>query len=175
MFKKILLVLTAIIGLLLIVAAFKSPDFRVQRSATLAAPPAALFEYVNNHRKFNEWNPFMKMDPAAKNVYTGPESGVGAMASWEGKATGKGSCTITESKPHELIRMKMDWLEPLEGTSTVEFTFVPQGDQTTVTWAMYGSNKFVGRLMSIFMDCDTMCGPPFEQGLADLGKLAAVH
>ena len=23
------------------------------------------------------------------------------------------------------------------------------------------------------MDCEKMCGPPFEQGLADLGKVAA--
>ena len=61
----------------------------------------------------------------------------------------------------------------MEGTSTVDFTFKPAGDKTVVTWAMYGKNNFIGKAVSVFMDCDKMCGPPFEQGLADLGKIAA--
>jgi hypothetical protein len=27
--------------------------------------------------------------------------------------------------------------------------------------------------MSLFMDCDKMCGPQFEKGLADLGAVAS--
>jgi hypothetical protein len=67
----------------------------------------------------------------------------------------------------------MDWLKPMSGTSTVDFTFKPVGAQTTVTWAMYGEQNYVAKLMSLFMDCESMCGPQFEQGLADLGKIAA--
>ncbi|MCB1209354.1 MAG: SRPBCC family protein [Verrucomicrobiales bacterium] len=171
MIKKILLGLVAIITLILVTAAFKSPDYRVERSRTIAAKPEVLFDYFNNHKKFNEWNPFTKMDPSAKNTYTGPESGVGAVASWVGEKTGEGSATITESKPGELIRERMDWKKPMEGVSTAEFTFKPEGDKTTVTWAMYGKNGYMGKLMSVFMDCETMCGPMFESGLADLDKL----
>ena len=70
--------------------------------------------------------------------------------------------------------MRMDWKRPIEGTSTVDFTFKPQGDKlTVVTWAMYGKNGFTGKLVSMFMDCDKMCGPQFEKGLADLGTLVA--
>ncbi len=61
----------------------------------------------------------------------------------------------------------------MEATSTVEFTFKPEGDKTTVTWAMYGKNGFMGKVVSLFMDCDKMCGPQFEQGLADLAKVVA--
>jgi hypothetical protein len=86
---------------------------------------------------------------------------------------GAGSCTITESKPGEFVRCRMDWKRPLEGTATVDFTFKPQGDKTVVTWSMYGKNNFMGKMMSLFMDCDKMCGPQFEKGLADLGALAA--
>ena len=114
------------------------------------------------------------MDPKVKNTYSGPASGVGAMCSWDGNSDiGAGSATITESKPGELVRMRMDWKRPMEGMGTVDFTFKPAGDKTVVTWAMYGQNNFVGRVMSVFMDCDKMCGPPFEQGLAALGKVAA--
>jgi hypothetical protein len=174
MLKKILLGLVAVIALFLAYAATRPADFRVERSATLAASPAALFAHVNDHHKFNAWNPFLKVDPNVKNTYSGPAAGVGAVCSWDGNSDiGAGSSTIIESKPGELVRMRMDWKRPMEGTSTVDFTFRPAGDKTVVTWAMYGKNGFLGKVMSVFMDCDKMCGPPFEQGLADLGKVAA--
>jgi uncharacterized protein YndB with AHSA1/START domain len=173
MIKKILIGLAAVIVILLIVVASRPADFHVERSATLSASPAALFDQVNDHHKFVVWNPFMKLDPNVKNTFSGPVSGVGAVCSWEGNSDiGAGSCTITESKPGELVRCRMDWKRPMEGTSTVDFTFKPQGDKTVVTWAMYGKNNFMGKLVSLFMDCDKMCGPQFEKGLVALGEAA---
>lgn len=174
MLKKILIAIAIVIGGVLLVAAVRPADFRVERSATLAASPEALFAQVNDHRKFTAWNPFMKLDPQVKNTFSGPDSGVGAVCSWEGNNDiGAGSCTIIETKPNELVRCRMDWKRPMEGTSTVDFTFKPAGDKTMVTWAMYGKNGFLGKLVSLFMDCDKMCGPQFEQGLVALGEVAA--
>ncbi len=176
MIKKILLAVLALLVLFLAYVAMRPAEFHVERSATLAASPMALFEQVNNHHKFVVWNPFMKLDPNVKNTFSGPESGVGAVCSWDGNNDiGAGSCTITESKPGELVRCRMDWKRPMEGTSTVDFTFKPSGDKTTVTWAMYGKNNFLGKLVSVFMDCDKMVGPQFEQGLVNLGQAAAVN
>lgn len=174
MLKKVLVGVGAVIGIFLIVVALQPSDFHVKRSATLAASPAALFERVNNHHKFNEWNPFLKMDPNVKNTYAGPDTGVGAACSWDGnKDIGAGTATIVESKPNELVRMRMDWKRPMEGVATVDFTFKPDGEKTLVTWAMYGKNNFIGKLVSLFMDCDKMVGPQFEEGLTSLGKVAA--
>lgn len=172
--KRILIGLVVIIGIFLIFVATRPADFHVERSATLAATPAALFAQVNDHHKFTVWNPFMKFDPNVKNTYSGPDAGVGAVCSWDGnKNIGAGSSTITESKPNELVRMRMDWKRPMEGTSTVDFTFTPAGDKTVVKWAMYGKNNFLGKLVSVFMNCDKMVGPQFEEGLANLGRVAA--
>jgi hypothetical protein len=178
MLKKILIGFAATVALLIalfLIAVVTRPDtFRVERSATLGASPAALFENVNNHHKFAVWNPFMKLDPNVKNTYSGPDSGVGAVCAWDGNSNvGAGSCTIIESKPNELVRCRMDWKRPMKGTATVDFSFKPQGDKTVVTWAMYGENNFMGKAMSLVVDCDKMCGPQFEKGLADLGKVAA--
>src|SRR6187401_2142514 len=138
---KILIGLAAVFVVFLIAVALRSPDFRVERSATLSVPRDLLFEQVNDHHKFAAWNPFMKLDPNVKNTYSGPDSGVGAVCSWEGNnKVGAGSCTIIESKPSELVRFRMDWKRPMEGTSTVDFTFKPEGGKTIVTWAMYGKN-----------------------------------
>ena len=169
MFKKILLGLVALIALILGVAAFQSGDYQVQRSLAIAAPAPALFEQVNDHRKFVLWNPFGKLDPNVKNTFTGPATGVGSVCSWQGnRDIGAGSATITESRPGELVRERMDWKEPMESTGFVEFTFKPEGDKTVVTWRMYGTNNFVGKVMSLFMSMDKMVGGPFEQGLLTL-------
>jgi hypothetical protein len=174
MITKILIGLAAVIVIFLIVVVTRPAYFRVERSATLSAPPLALFEQVNDHHKFAVWNPFMKLDPNVKNTYSGPDSGVGAVCSWDGnRDIGAGSATITESKPGELVRQRMDWKRPMEGTATVDFTFKPQGEKTIVTWTMYGKNNFMGKVMSLFIDCDKMCGPQFEKGLADLGTVVA--
>ena len=174
MIIKILLGLAALIVVFLIVVATRPAEFKVTRSATLAASPAALFAQVNDHRKFVVWNPFMKLDPNVKNTFSGPDSGVGAVCSWEGnREIGAGSATIVESKPGELVRQRMDWKRPMEGTSTVDFTFEPAGAKTVVTWSMYGRNGFMGKAVSLFMDMDKMCGPQFEKGLANLGEVAA--
>ncbi len=66
----------------------------------------------------------------------------------------------------------MDWISPMEGTSTVDFTFEPVGEKTRVTWKMYGPQTFPGKIMSLFLSTEDMCGPMFEKGLADLEKVA---
>jgi uncharacterized protein YndB with AHSA1/START domain len=173
MLKKILLGFAVLIGVVIAAAVLKSPDYRVERSLVIAASSERLFPYFDNHKKFNEWNPWAKMDPEAKNTYSGPEAGVGAVASWDGKKVGKGSATIIESQPNERIVQRMDWLEPMQGVSTVEFSFKSEDEgKTKVTWAMYGTNEgLLAKVMSLIMDCETMCGPEFEKGLADVARI----
>lgn len=174
MLKKILIALAVLVVVFIIIVATRPDDFRVSRSATIAAPADVLFAQANDHHKFNTWNPFLKVDPNVKNTYSGPDAGVGAVCSWDGnKDIGAGSATITESKPGELVRMRMDWKRPMEGTSTVDFTFKPEGNNTVVTWAMYGKSGFMMKAVGLFMDCDKMVGPQFEEGLANLKTVAA--
>lgn len=173
MIKKILLGLVAVIALILVVAAFQPGDFQVQRSLAIAAPAQALFEQVNDHRKFLLWNPWQKLDPNVKNTFAGPATGVGAVCSWQGnREVGAGSSTIIESKPGELVRIRMDWKEPMEGVGLMDFTFKPEGGATLVTWQLRGTNNYVGKIMCLFMNMDKMLGGQFEQGLANLKALA---
>lgn len=166
-----------LLGVALVVFAFivfvgmRPARFHVERSAAIGAPAAVPHAQVDDHRKFAVWNPFLKLDPAVKNTFSGPPSGVGSKCSWEGnRDIGAGSSTIIESRPGELVRQRMDWIRPMAGTSTVDFTFKPEGGKTVVTWAMYGEHGFMGKAFSLFVDMDKMCGTQFEQGLADLAK-----
>lgn len=172
MLKKILIVLVAIVALFLVVVAVQPDSFSVERSALIEATPEELYLQVENHRNFVKWNPFNELDPHVVNRFSGPESGVGAVCSWKGNSKiGAGSSTIIESKPHELVRLRMDWKEPMESTSKVDFTFAEKGGKTLVTWKLYGPQNFVGKAFSIFMSPEKMCGPMFEKGLADLAKI----
>jgi hypothetical protein len=169
MLRKVLIALTVLIVVFLIVVATRPDEFRVSRSARITAPADVLFAQMNDHHKFNAWNSFLKLDPHVKNTYSGPDAGTGPVCSWDGnKDIGAGSASIIESKLGELVRMRMDWKRPMEGTSTVDFTFKPEGGKTVVTWAMYGKTSFMMKAVGLFMDCDKMVGPQFEQVLANL-------
>jgi hypothetical protein len=61
---------------------------------------------------------------------------------------------------------------PLEAKNNVEFTLEPIGaDATKVTWAMHGEQPFLGKIVTVFMDCDEMVGSEFDKGLASLKAL----
>jgi hypothetical protein len=169
MLLKILIVLAVIIVVLVIVAALRRADFRVERSIVVSVPPAAAFAQVNDFHKWEDWSPWAKLDPAMKETYDGAPSGVGASYSWSGnKNVGTGRMTLTESRPVEWIRIKLEFLKPFAATNTAEFTFKPNGNQTIVTWSMFGKSNLICRLMGLFMNMDKMIGSQFEKGLADL-------
>ena len=64
--KKILIVLAVLCGILVAAAVLVSmqPDtFTVQRSATMAAPPAAVFAQVNDFQAWDAWSGAPGMRP----------------------------------------------------------------------------------------------------------------
>ncbi len=173
MLKFILLGLLLLIVVFVIVVATRPDTFRVSRSATISAPPAVIFDHVSNLHKMQEWSPFAKIDPNAKMTFTGPESGKDASFAWAGNSqAGEGSMTCTECEPNELLGYRLEFLKPFKGTNQVIFAFKPNGDQTEVSWTMSGSYNIVTKAFSVFMDCEKMCGPMFEKGLAELKTLS---
>ena len=173
MLKLILIAIPVLIAVLAIVVATRPSQFRVTRSAAIAAPPEVVFPQVNNLHNWEAWSPWIKLDPAAKQTYSGPAEGVGASFAWDGNnQIGAGSMTITDSQPGDLVRFRLDFLKPFKGTNIAEFTFKPEGGQTVVTWSMSGTNNFMFKAVGLFMDCDKMVGGQFEKGLADLKKLS---
>src|SRR5476651_169038 len=123
MLKKIAIGVVAVIVVFLIVVAMQPGEFRVERTATMAAPAGDVFAQVNDFHKWEAWSPWAKMDPAAKNTFEGPASGVGAKFSWDGNdKVGAGRMTITESKSSERIAIQLEFLKPFAATNVAEFT-----------------------------------------------------
>jgi len=172
MLSKILIAVAIIVVIFLIVVALQPSDFRVVRSATIAAPPAAVFEQVNDFHKWEAWSPWAKIDPNMKDRYEGAASGPGASYAWIGNnEVGEGRMIITDSRPTDLIAIKLQFVKPFACTNDVEFTFKPQGNDTVVTWSMVGKNNFMAKAMHLIMNMDKMVGGQFEKGLATMKSI----
>ena len=150
------------------------PDtFRLERSIVINAPPENVFAIVQDFRRSPEWSPWEKLDPDLKRELSGAESGIGAIYAWEGnKDVGAGRQEIIEATPPSLVRVKLDFFRPFEANNTVDYSLAPEGDGTKITWAMYGPNPLIARVMQIFFDFDATVGKDFETGLASLKALA---
>jgi uncharacterized protein YndB with AHSA1/START domain len=177
MLKKIAIgffvVLLLGIGGVLVLAAAKPDSFRVQRTATINAPPDKIFPLINDFGGWRAWSPYEKRDPDMKRTFGAVAAGKGAVYAWEGNGNvGKGRMEITEATPPSRIAIKLDFMEPFEGHNVAEFTLAPKSGSTDVTWAMYGPAPFISKVMQVFFNFDTMIGKDFEEGLANLKTLA---
>jgi uncharacterized protein YndB with AHSA1/START domain len=173
MIKAIALAVILPIAAVLIFAATRPDDFRVQRATSIKAPPGKIFPFINEFDRWGAWSPYEKRDPAMKRSRSGPASGKGAVYAWEGnRQVGSGRMEITEASPPSKIVIKLDFLKPFEAHNTAEFMLEPKGDATNVTWAMHGPNRYIGKVMQVFFDMDQMIGKDFEAGLANLKSVA---
>lgn len=171
---KIIAGVVAILILGVLAVVFTRPDsFRVQRTASIKAPPEKIYALVTDLRGWKEWSPYEKKDPAMQRTLSGAASGKGAIYEWSGnKDVGKGRMEITDTTPPSKVLIKLDFLEPFEGHNTAEFSMAGKGDTTDVTWAIHGPSPFMTKLVSVFMDMDKMIGADFEVGLANLKAVA---
>jgi uncharacterized protein YndB with AHSA1/START domain len=173
MFKIIGIVIAIVIAAVLIFAATKPDTFRVQRAASINAPPEKVFALVSDFRRWDAWSPWEKKDPAMKRTFGPATSGKGAVYAWEGnKEVGQGRMEIAEAVPPSKVAIKLDFSKPFEAHNLVEFTLEPTGDATNVTWAMRGDTPYFAKIIHVFLDVDSMVGKDFETGLANL-KVAA--
>ncbi|HEY7741736.1 MAG TPA: SRPBCC family protein [Burkholderiales bacterium] len=169
MIKIIGIVIAVLVAGVLLHAANKPDTFRVERSASIQAPPERIFPLIDDLRAFNTWNPFEKKDPNLKGRYSGPPSGKGAGYAFEGnKDVGTGSIEILESSSPSRVTMRLSMVEPFRVQNVVDFTLAPNGGATKVTWAMQGPAPFLAKIIHVFIDMDRMVGKDFEAGLASL-------
>ena len=173
MLKTIAIAVVVLVAAVLVFAATRPDTFRVERTATIKAPPEKIFPFITDFHSWDSWSPWEKMDPAMKRTYSGAASGKGAAYAWEGNSkVGEGRMEITESSPPSKVTIKLDFVKPIEGHNTAEFTLEPKGDSTNVTWAMYGPSPYIAKLIGVFVSMDNMIGKEFETGLANLKTVA---
>jgi hypothetical protein len=178
MIRKIALGLFALILIACIavfaMASTQADDYHVERSVTMAAPPEAVHAVLDDMRRFHEWSPWQKLDPAMKMDYAGPATGEGTSLHWVGNdKAGEGRMTITESTPPTSVGVKLEFVKPFPSVADVKYTIAPEGSGSKVTWAMDGKKDMMTKVMCVFVSMDAMIGKDFETGLASLSAVTA--
>jgi carbon monoxide dehydrogenase subunit G len=172
-FGFIVAILLLVVGVVLANAATQPDTFRVQRTASIKAPPEKIFPLIDNFDNWGAWSPYEKKDPAMKRTRSGAASGKGSVYAWDGdKNVGRGRMEIAEAAPPSKVTLKLDFEKPFAAHNIVDFTLEPKGESTSVTWAMHGPVPYLAKIVHTIFNMDRMVGQDFETGLANLKALA---
>ena len=167
------IVVAAALAVILAIAATKPATFRIERTASIAAPPERIFPLVKDFRGWRAWSPYEKLDPEMKRTFSGATCGKGAAYAWDGNSkAGAGRMEITDAAAPSKVVIRLDFDRPFKAHNVAEFSIEPRPDGSRVTWTMTGPNLFMGKVMSVFMNMDTLIGKDFEAGLANLKAIA---
>ena len=108
--KKIALVLLVLVVLLAVVGFFLPSHYRVERSVSIRAKPEAIYAQISNFKNWLQWTAWNQTKyPDMQVKFEGPESGVGAAYTWEGKSTGQGQIRLTRADPDQGISYDLDF------------------------------------------------------------------
>lgn len=171
--KIIALVLFLIVGTVLALASRQPDSFSYARSTTIKAPAEKIYPYLNDFKKGMEWMTYEKRDPNMKRKFSGNATGVGSIYEFDGNSdVGAGRMEIVAAVPNEKVTLKLAFVRPMEGVSTVEYTLTPSDGATKMTWAMSGKSNFIGKIFCLFINMDKMMAKDFDEGLNTLKNLA---
>ena len=169
---KVILALFALLVVgLAIATVFISPQFRVERTVEIKAPPEKIYALIAVPAEWKKWTVWNERDPNMKITYSGPPSGQGAGWGWESKSEGVGNMTFTQVEAPKRVVYLLKFPE-YEMQSTGALTLDPMGPVTRVVWSNEGNvgSNPLKKLIVPFMD--NMVGKDFEKGLANLKALA---
>ena len=169
--KKIAIVILVIPIVLLLVSFLLPSRYEVTRTVSMKASADGVFAEINTLKSWTNWTAWTKAKyPDMEVTFAGPESGVGATYSWEGKSTGQGTLTITKSEPGKRVDYDLSFQQG-KFKSTGAITIAPAGEMLNVTWSNTGElgsnpiNRYFGLMM------DKMIGPDFQDGLRNLREM----
>lgn len=165
------LLLILIIGFAIYVAV-QPNDFNFNRSKVIKAPEQVLYNTVNDFREWPRFSPWLEQDSLATITYGDKTSGIDSKYAWDGEILGIGSMTTLNAIENKSIEQRIDFVEPFESTSNINWTFEPEADGTKVTWHMAGEQDFMTKLyVAISGTIEKNTGPDFERGLFKLDSI----
>lgn len=172
MFLKVALAVVAIVGLFLVYVSTRKGEFNYEVSGIIQAPVEKVFPYVSDLKLGGEWSPFEEVDPNMKKEYVGPTNQVGSKMTFAGNnEAGSGSLEILKIVPNELVELRLIMTAPLKADNIVQYRLSSESGGTRFTWSMSGDGGFVGKLVTVFVDCEKMIQEQFAKGISNLKVL----
>ncbi len=147
--------------------------YTVERSQTIDAPPARVYEQIADFHQWARWSPWEDVDPALERTYSGATSGTGAVYQWSGnRKAGQGRMEIVEANEPSQVRIDLVFEKPWKARNETVFTIRPHGSGSHVTWTMSGKKTLMTKVMGVFTSMEKLLGPDFEKGLDRLKATA---
>ena len=169
--KALLVIVLVLATALLLGGLLISPQFSVARSATIAAPPEAVYGLIADPRRWKEWSVWNRRDPQMAMTYSGAASGAGAVWSWKSASEGDGRMSFTAAEPGRRVSYEL-FFPDFGTTSTGALTLVPENGGTRITWTLAGNLGGNPMMRWFALAMDGMVGNDFDAGLANLKALA---
>lgn len=162
-----LLSLLSLVALSVFVATQKG-IFTVERSKVVNSPRAAVYNYVNDFRNFEDFESWAVEDPTIKMSFPEKTTGNGASFFWEGSEVSGNAITL-QAKEGESIHQKMNF----DGTEAdVNWIFKDTlAGKTKVTWKAKGEMSFWFKIYTVLNGgSDKIIGTMYEKSLANIDK-----
>jgi effector-binding domain-containing protein len=147
---------------------------KVERSVSINAPAALVYEQLSRLENFNKWSVWTKEDSSAVYTLNGNDGTVGAASSWTGDPglSGEGKMQITELVPGQKVAHSFELKKPKKVNATSLFTLSEGSGSTIVTWNFEMATPRPWNIFNLFYSMDKEMGKDFEKGLASLKEIA---
>lgn len=166
MIIKAILGLFTVVSLFLVYVSTREGQFHYERSGLIKASPESIYPYISDLNRGGEWSPFMQIDPNMKITING------STMEWDGnQEAGAGRLEILRTIPNEEVEMKLTMTRPMYAENIVLYKLTREGELTRFSWSMSGDGGFMGKLISVFMNCEQMVASQFEIGIKNLKQL----
>jgi uncharacterized protein YndB with AHSA1/START domain len=150
MLSTILIILAAIIGLILLIAAVSPKDATMSAETLINRPNNVVFDYVKHLKNQEKYSKWVMADPNVKLTYTGVDGTVGFTSAWVSadKNVGVGAQEITNIKENERYDVEIRFEKPFKGVSTAfTTTEAVSENQTKVTNSFSSTTPFPMNIM----------------------------
>lgn len=164
-------VIAAALVLFLGFVATRESKFDYKKSGILNATPEEIFPFLSNFKLGKEWNPYDQKDPNIKRNFIGVDGTVGSKMEFAGnRQAGSGNLEILKIEPNKMSLIKLVMTKPIHVENFIEYTLEKEENGTNFTWRMYGDGGFMGKLMGVLIDCESMILKDFDKGITNLKK-----
>lgn len=165
--------LVALVIVFFAVSFFLPSETHIERTIEIQARDSVVFKLISEHKEFQKWSPWAKIDPAMETIFSGPEVGIGSKITWKSDHShvGNGTSVYTQYEPNVGAATEL-LFDQGGGLATFNITQVEgKPGVLKVTWGFDTVNtsaveKYFGLMM------DGMLGPMYEEGLVALKEIA---
>ena len=156
----------------------KDAKFDVAETKIINAPPELIYNQVKDFQNWENWGPWLQIDPNIIISKSEKTDGEGSSYSWKSNHEALGNVSVVTKKVIALKEIDQEIvIETLIGESKSDvywrFENTETPGQTKVTWGVKGNPTFLEKVMMSFREHDigTGVGILFPQGLANLDGL----